>query len=501
MLSLHPQFWNLLSPEIVLVVFGVIFLLLSAVRATEKFKETLGWLALAGFGITLVLVLQVLVGVGGTPVAALSSTDGPALVIDSFSQLFKAVFLLGAILAVLVSFKHLKLNRALTGEYFTLLTFAVFGMMVMASGADLLTLWVGLETMALSVYVLAAYLRRNAASVEGAVKYFLLGAVSSGFYLYGVSFIYGATGSVHLDAVRGALESRLAHGGIAALGFPFGLGLVLLAVALLFKAALVPFHWWTPDAYEGAATPVTAFMSVAPKAAAFAMMLRILLVGLSPVAEIWGVLLAAVAAATMIWGNVAAMVQDNVKRMLAYSSIAHAGYILVGVVAAGAAPRSGGVSAALFYLVAYAFMNFGAFGLILFLERDGSAGDRLDDFDGLIHRRPVMAILMIIFLLSLGGIPPTAGFVGKFLLFKAAVDAGYFGLAVVLALTSVIALYYYYRIVLRMFLKETAPKESASAGWPLGVALAATVVFTLAVGLYAQPVLDWTAKAMLGGFR
>lgn len=501
MLSLHPQFWNLLSPEIVLVVFGVLFLLLSAVKATEKFKETVGWLALAGFAITLVLVLQVLVGVGGTPVTALSSTDGPALVIDSFSQLFKAVFLLGAILAVLVSFKHLKVNRAFTGEYFTLLTFAVFGMMVMASGTDLLTLWVGLETMALSVYVLAAYLRRNPASVEGAVKYFLLGAVSSGFYLYGVSFIYGATGSVHLDAVRAALEARIAHGGLAALGFPFGAGLVLLVVSLLFKAALVPFHWWTPDAYEGAATPVTAFMSVAPKAAAFAMMLRILLVGLSPVAEIWGVLLAAVAAATMIWGNVAAMVQDNVKRMLAYSSIAHAGYILVGVVAAGASSKSGGVSAALFYLVAYAFMNFGAFGLILYLERDGSAGDKLDDFNGLVHRRPALAIFMIILLLSLGGIPPTAGFVGKFLLFKAAVDAGYFGLAVVLALTSVIALYYYYRIVLRMFLKEEAPKETSVAGWPLGVALAVTVAFTLAVGLYAQPVLDWTAKAVLGGFR
>lgn len=501
MLSLHPQFWNLVSPEIVLVVFGVIFLLLSAVKATERFKEAVGWLALTGFGITLVLVLQVLVGVGGKAAAALTSTDGPALVIDPFSQLFKAVFLLGAILAVLVSFKHLKVNRAFTGEYYTFLTFAVFGMMVMASGTDLLTLWVGLETMALSVYVLAAYLRRNAASVEGAVKYFLLGAVSSGFYLYGVSFIYGATGSVHLDAVRAALESRIAAGGLGALGFPFGVGLVLLVVSLLFKAALVPFHWWTPDAYEGAATPVTAFMSVAPKAAAFAMMLRILLMGLSPVAEIWGVLLAAVAAATMIWGNVAAMVQDNVKRMLAYSSIAHAGYILVGVVAAGASAESGGVSAALFYLVAYAFMNFGAFGLILYLERDGSSGDKLDDFDGLVHRRPALAIFMIILLLSLGGIPPTAGFVGKFLLFKAAVDAGYFGLAVVLALTSVIALYYYYRIVLRMFLKDAAPKETSVAGWPLGTALAVTVVFTLAVGIYAQPVLDWTAKAVLGGFR
>lgn len=501
MFSLSPDFWHLVSPELALVAFGVIFLLLSAVKADDKFKAAVGWLSFGGLAITLVLTLQILAGLGGKAAVALASEDGPALVMDPFSQLFKAVCLLGAMLAVLASFKHLKVNRAFTGEYFTFIAFAVFGMMVMASGTDLLTLWVGLETMALSVYVLAAYLRRDAHSVEGAVKYFLLGAVSSGFYLYGVSFIYGATGSVHLDRVRDVLGQRMAEGGIEALGFPFAAGLVLLAVSLLFKAALVPFHWWTPDAYEGAATPITAFMSVAPKAAAFAMMLRIFLQGLSPVAELWVVLLSGVAVATMVWGNVAAMLQDNVKRMLAYSSIAHAGYILVGLAAAGTLPECGGVQASVFYLLAYAFMNFGAFGLVLYLEREGSAGDRMDDFDGLVHRRPLAAILMIIFLLSLGGIPPTAGFIGKFLLFKAAVNAGHILLAVVLAVTSVISLYYYYRIVLRMFLKEATVKAVPAGGWPLGAVLAASVLFTLGVGLYAQPVLDWTAAAFLGGFR
>lgn len=501
MFSLSPDFWHLVSPELVLVAFGMLFLLLSAVKADEKFKAAIGWLSLAGFAITLVLVLQILAGLKGGSAVALSSTDGPALVMDSFSQLFKAIFLLGAMLAVLVSFKHLRVNKAFTGEYFTFVTFAVFGMMVMASGTDLLTLWVGLETMALSVYVLAAYLRRNAASVEGAVKYFLLGAVSSGFYLYGVSFIYGATGSVHLGKVAQALSGRMAHGGLEGLGFPFAAGLVLLAVSLLFKAALVPFHWWTPDAYEGAATPVTVFMSVAPKAAAFAMLLRIFLEGLAPVSGVWIFLLSAVSMVTMVWGNVAAMLQDNVKRMLAYSSIAHAGYILVGLVAAGAQPDAKGVQAAVVYLLAYAFMNFGAFGIILFLEREGNSGDKLDDFDGLIHRRPLMAILMILFLLSLGGIPPTAGFIGKLLLFKSAVHAGQIALAVVLALTSVISLYYYYRLVLRMFLKDAQAKESLTAGWPLGLALAASAVFTLAVGLFAQPILSWTSEVVVANFR
>lgn len=500
MFSLNPAFWNLVSPEIIIVCFGVIFLLMSAVKAPDSFKEAIGWLSLLGFALTLVLTLQVLWGIGTQRVVALSTSAGYAsLVIDPFSQIFKAIILIGAMVTVLLSFKSLKVNKALTGEYFTLLTFAVFGMMVMASGADLLTLWVGLETMALSVYVLAAYLRRDEKSVEGAFKYFLLGAVSSGFYLYGASFIYGAVGSVQLDAIRQTLVTRIADGGIEALGFPFVAGLVLLSVALLFKAALVPFHWWTPDAYEGAATPITGFMSVAPKAAAFAMMLRIFIEGLGPASVFWVGLLSTVAIATMIWGNIAAMLQDNVKRMLAYSSIAHAGYVLVAVVAAGSAPMSGGVSAAVFYLFAYLFMNLGAFGLVLYLERDGSAGDKVSDFNGLIHRRPVAAIAMIIFLLSLGGIPPTAGFIGKFLVFKAAVNAGLYGLAVVLAVTSVISLYYYYRIVMSMFLKDAEAKEPVSAGWPLGVALSISVVVVLGLGLYAQPVLDWTAKAMLGG--
>jgi len=447
--------------------------------------------------VALILCFQTLAALPpGARVAALTGLDGSVgLTVDAFSQSFKVVCLLGAALSVLLSFKHLDLRNAWSGEYLAFLTLSVFGMMVMASGADLLTLWVGLETMALSVYVLAAYLRRDLKSVEGATKYFLLGALSSGLYLYGASLLYGATGTVHLQGIREVLAARLAAG--EGLGFPLAAGVVTLAAALLFKAALVPFHWWTPDAYEGAPTPITAFMSVAPKAAAFAMALRIFLGGLEPLAPTWTGVLGMVAILTMFWGNVAAMLQDNVKRMLAYSSIAHAGYILIGLVASGKTGTDQGVAASLLYLLVYAFMNVGAFGIILYLEREGSGGDRMEDFEGLIRRSPWAAVLMIFFLLSLGGIPPMAGFLAKLMIFYAAVSARLYLLAVVLAVTSVISLYYYFRVVFRMFLKETEEAAVPRAGAPLLAGLLICGAVTLAAGLYGQPFLDWAARATL----
>lgn len=499
--QLHPAFWNLLSPELLLTGFGVVFMVLSAVPGGRELKRGIGWLSLLGFSIALAITLQTAVVLGGARVDLLTTLPEhggwASLTVDPFSQAFKAIFLLGAILTVLMSFKHLEAEDAETGEYYTFITFAVVGMMIMASGRDLLTLWVGLETMALSVYVLAAYLRRRSTSVEGALKYFLLGAVSSGFYLYGVSFIYGATGSVHLDAIRTALALQAGQPG--RLGLPLVLGLLLLAVALLFKAALVPFHWWTPDAYEGAPTAITAFMSVAPKAAAFAMALRIFVEGLLPVSPYWADLLALVSLVTMVWGNVAAMVQTNVKRMLAYSSIAHAGYALIGLVAAGTLRDGQGITATIFYLVAYTFMNLGAFSLILFLQRRGHQGDRLEDFAGLVHRSPAMAIFMIVFLLSLAGIPPTAGFVGKLQLFYAAVAADRYILATAGILTSVVSLYYYFRIVFQMFLKDEAPAEAGRLGIPLGTAVFVNLAATLVLGLYAQPLIVWLSGTGLLG--
>jgi NADH-quinone oxidoreductase subunit N len=503
--QLHPLFWHLLSPELMLAGFGVLFVILSALPGGRPLKRGIGGLCLLGLVLVLILTLQSSFIIGEARVDLLNSLPESggwaSLTVDPFSQAFKVIFLLGAILTVLMSFKHLEAEDAETGEFYTLITFAVLGMMVMASGRDLLTLWVGLETMALSVYVLAAYLRRREGSVEGALKYFLLGALSSGFYLYGVSFIYGATGSVHLDAIRLALA--LSPPSLATLGLPLTLGLILLAVALLFKAALVPFHWWTPDAYEGAPTAITAFMSVAPKAAAFAMALRIFVDGLLPLGVFWSDLLAAVSLITMVWGNVAAMVQTNVKRMLAYSSIAHAGYALIGLAAAGTSVMGKvdpgpGVRATLFYLIAYTFMNVGAFCLILYLQRRGFQGDRLEDFSGLIHKSPAMALFMILFLLSLAGIPPTAGFVGKLQLFLAAVAVKRYVLAAAGILTSVVSLYYYFRIVLQMCLKDETPPVRGTLGYTLGAAVYASLAATLALGLYAQPVLVWLGRI---GFR
>jgi NADH-quinone oxidoreductase subunit N len=284
-------------------------------------------------------------------------------------------------------------------------------------------------------------------------------------------------------------------------------------VALLFKAALVPFHWWTPDAYEGAITPITGFMSVAPKAAAFAMAMRIFVVGLMPAAtpgasdvtllairswnDHWTTLLGVVAILTMFWGNIAAMLQQNVKRMLAYSSIAHAGYALIGLIATGKTGTDQGVQAVVFYLLAYVFMNLGAFALVLYLQREGSAGDSFDDFNDLIRRRPAIAVLMILFLLSLGGIPPLAGFMGKLLIFSAAITAKLYLLAVVLAVTSVISMYYYFRLILHMFLKENEKPAEVRAGRPLALALSICGAGVLLLGIYGQPFLKWVGLAAL----
>jgi NADH-quinone oxidoreductase subunit N len=481
MFSLHPAFLNLLTPEIALLSFAVIFLILAAVKGDQSLRKGSLWLAMLSMGFVLFFSIQLLFAIPPDRQTVIAQTLGghASLVIDPFGQIFKALFLIGGILTLLLSHKELDEENAWTGEYFALILFSILGMMVMASGADLLTLWVGLETMALSIYVLAAYLRRKEASVEGALKYFILGALSSGFYLYGVSFIYGSTSSIHLETIRAQLGIMVTNGGIEAVPFPLAFGLVLLVVSLLFKIAIVPFHFWTPDAYEGATTPITAFMSVAPKAAAFAMISRIILGGLIPLHEILVPILSLTALLTMVWGNIAAMLQNNVKRMLAYSSIAHAGYILVGFIAALKARNNEGVTALIFYLFVYIFMNIGAFGVVIALKGNGCEGDSIGHFKGLYHRSPYLAVVMIFFLLSLGGIPPFAGFLGKFFIFMAAVNAKLWVLAVTLAITSVISIYYYYRIVANMFLHEAEINEPLKQSVPLNIALAVCAALNL----------------------
>ena len=361
----------------------------------------------------------------------------------------------------------------------------------MASGANLASLYVGLELMALSVYVLVGYFKLEVKSNEGAVKYFVLGAASSAILLYGISLIYGTTGSLDLETIRLGL-AEVPHQNVLLL-----LGIVLVAFGMLFKVAAVPFHVWTPDAYEGAPTPVTAFISVAPKAVAFAMFLRLFAGTFAGEVEYWRMLLWIVSAATMIYGNVVALTQDNVKRMLAYSSIAHAGYALMGLVAAS----DTGTWAVLMYMVVYAFMNLGAFGFVILLESKGYAGERIEDFAGLARRHPGAAAGMLIFMLGLAGIPPTAGFMGKLYLWAATVEAGYIVLAVISVLMSAVSLYYYFRIVVQMYLKDgeeegDAPAELLTDRWT-EAAIAVCAVMTLAIGIWPAPLVGWAQSGLI----
>lgn len=499
MFSLHPAFLNLLTPEISLLAFALIFLVLAAIKGDRVLRKGSLWLSVLSLAFTLFFTIQLLYFLpSGNQVVIAQTVAGQAsVVIDPFSQIFKALFLIGGIMTLLLSQKELDEENAWTGEFFALIMFSILGMMVVASGTDLLTLWVGLETMALSIYVLAAYLRRKEASVEGALKYFILGALSSGMYLYGVSFIYGATSSVHLDTIRAELGMAITKGGIESVPFPLAFGVILMIVALLFKIAIVPFHFWTPDAYEGATTPITAFMSIAPKAAGFAMLTRIVLGGIIPMWEVLVPLLSLTALLTMAWGNIAAMLQSNVKRMLAYSSIAHAGYILSGLVAALNSRTNEGVTAVIFYLFVYIFMNVGAFGVVIALKGNGIEGDKMSDFKGLYHKKPYLAIFMTFFLLSLGGIPPFAGFLGKFFIFMALINTKLWVLAATLAITSVISIYYYYRIVCNMFLVDAETDKPFNNSVPLTVALSVCAFVNLFLILFVPQTLSFIQLAKI----
>jgi len=368
------------------------------------------------------------------------------------------------------------------GEYYALTLFAICGMMMMAAATDLLVIFVALEILSLAVYVLTGIRRSSAAGAEAAFKYFLLGAFSSAFFLYGVAFTFALSGSTRIEEIGRVLSAE-------ALGSPNTVTLLavgLLAVGFAFKVSAVPFHMWTPDAYEGAPTIVTAFMSTGVKAAAFAAFARVFLSPLEPLQAHWIPVLAAIAGVTMIFGTVVGVVQTNVKRMLAYSSIAHAGYLLLGIVSA----NSAGKAAILFYLLAYAVTNIGALGIVALLGTGQHQHDELRDFGGLWRSRPGLAGLMTVFLLSLGGIPPTAGFIGKWYIFSAAVQEGHYWLAVIGVLTSVVSVFFYLRIVVMMYMTEgpEAIRPQVPATAMAGLALAVIAVFYL--GILPARVLD-----------
>jgi len=372
--------------------------------------------------------------------------------------------------------------------------FAVVGMMIMASAADLLSVFVGLELMAISVYILVGYLRGNRKSNEAAMKYFLLGAFSTGIFVYATSLIYGVTGSTNLYEIGLAVQAQGAPSRMMILG------MVLLTVALGFKIAAVPFHAWVPDAYEGAPTAITAFISTASKAAGFVVFVRIYALAFHGMKDQWLLLLAVMSVASMTLGNITALLQDNMKRMLAYSSIAHAGYVLLGLIAMSrpeAEAQEWGMMSTLFYLMVYTFINIGAFSLVVMLRRENMVGDRVVDFSGLQQRSPLAAFSMLVFMLSLAGIPATAGFIGKYYLFSAAMKAHFGWLAVVMVLNSVVSAFYYLRVVVMMYFKAPVDSVRYATSPGLVTATGLCLAFNLVVGLYPQPLLEFTRKSLM----
>jgi NADH-quinone oxidoreductase subunit N len=417
--------------------------------------------------------------------------------VDRFAIFFWYLFLAGTAIAILMSVRYLETEHENHGEYYALMLLSVVGMMCMAAGFDIVLIFIGLELMAISTYVLVGFLRRDRRSNEAALKYLLLGAFSSGIFAYGLSLFYGLTGSTNL----GVISQILVHGRpdrnpdltMKILGGPYQpvaiIALVTTLTGLLFKIAAIPFHQWAPDAYEGAPTSITGFMSVAVKAAGWAMLLRILLWGLFPMRSIWGPLVVFVAIATMTGANFAALTQTNTKRLLAYSSIAHVGYMLLAVIVLSSAPVPSpqffdAFKGILIYLLVYTFMNLGAFGVITSLRHKKVIGDELDDLNGLYSRAPVEAVLMLVFMLSLAGIPPLAGFWGKYFIFLSLIETGHYALASLGVFYSVLGLYYYLKIANAMFMgKVEKGEERLPVSFAMRAGLGLTALATVYIGI------------------
>ncbi|MCB0055774.1 MAG: NADH-quinone oxidoreductase subunit N [Caldilineaceae bacterium] len=416
-----------------------------------------------------------------------------AVIIDGTVVLLLSLVAICVILGALVSPAYLNRYKMKGADYYTLMLFAACGMQVLVSAGDLSTLFIGLETMSVSVYALTGYRIRQDASTEGAMKYFLLGAFSSGVFVFGIALTYGATGSTALPEVL----AGIADGGSLGLA-----GAAMMLVGLGFKVAAAPFHMWTPDVYEGAPTVVTAFMSVGAKVGGFAAMLRVFVSALPEIGDTWVPAVAVIAALTLLVGNIVAIMQSNIKRMLAYSSIAHAGYILIAVAASG--QTSEGLSAALFYMFAYLFTNMGAFAVVLAMEHKYGEGTALNDYAGLAKRHPLMALAMAYFMLSLTGVPPTGGFSGKFYVFRSAIEASTLGsdliwLVIIGVITSVISGYYYLRVVFLMYMTEGDATLVGERHPAVVTATAVAVAFTLLLGFMPGAWFDITRQVVLSG--
>ena len=444
-----------------------------------KKKEALSAISIIGVAI----VAYTMIGSSGV-------TFGGMYISDGYSSFFKIIFFINVVISILISIKYIAVERVNFGEYYSLIIVSTLGMMIMASAADLIVLYLGLELMALSTYILAGFIRHDIKSNEAALKYFILGAFSSAFLLYGISIIYGLTGTTDIKAIALTISEKGLTGNLA-----LSLSMVLFAVAFGFKIAAVPFHMWAPDAYEGAPTSITAFMSVGPKAAGFAVLGRVFMIAFANIKIEWASVLIPLAILSMGVGNIVALAQTNIKRMLAYSSIAHAGYALLGLIAA----NNEGLASMMNYMFIYAFMNLGAFAVIIMLRTEGFRGDSINDYEGLAKKHPLLAALMLIFMFSLTGLPPTAGFIGKLYVFISAINAGYTWLVIVAVVFSAISAYFYLRIVMYMYMREPKVEIEVSKSGTLGVALGVTTVAVLSIGVYPKCLVD-LAKAALSGF-
>ena len=476
----------LLALPITLLVLFALGILLIDFMLPKEMKWANAITAFIGVCFAAAGVFKIQLWLGGAPGA---SGMLRTLLVDRFAIYFFYLFLAGTAIAILMSVRYLETEHENHGEYYALMLLSVAGMMCMAAGFDIVLIFIGLELMAISTYVLVGFLRRDRRSNEAALKYFLLGAFSSGIFAYGLSLLYGLCGSTNLAVIHQELLRKAVDPQYKAVAV---IALITTMTGLLFKIAAVPFHQWAPDAYEGAPTSITGFMSVAVKAAGWAMLLRILVIGLMPLRAVWVPLLVFVSIATMTGANFAALTQTNTKRLLAYSSIAHVGYMLLGLIAGTATQLSpDGIKGILIYLLVYTFMNLGAFGVITSLRHRNIAGDELDDLNGLYSRAPVEAVLMLVFMLSLAGIPPLAGFWGKYFIFLSLIESQHYVLAALGVLYSVFGLYYYLKIANAMFMRQPEKgEEHLPVSLAMRAALGLTGLATLYIGILPNQFIE-----------
>jgi len=469
-----------LLPEIILILVATVIMVGEALRGTREARP-LGRIAVGG----LIAALWASMSVWANPGFGFHD----AVVLDGFAAFFRALVIVAGLLAVLMAQQYLRREGADSGEYYALILFSVAGQCIMVTGTELIVLFIGLEISSIATYVLAGYLRDDRRANEAAIKYFLLGSFATAFLLYGVAWIYGAAGTTNLIEVRRAMVDPATTPSYALVATAAG----LILVGLAFKVSAAPFQNWAPDVYQGAPAPASAFMSVGPKAAAFAMLLRIFVTAFEPVSSRWLPVVWISALATMIIGNFAALWQTNIKRLLAYSSVAHAGYVLVAVVA----NSPGGTAAVMFYMAAYALMNLGAFAVVTYFSREGERYLEIDDLAGLGTRQPVTAALFSILLLSLIGVPLTGGFFAKFYVFEAALESNLVWLTVLGLLTSAVAAYYYLRILVIMYMREPAAATENLPPQPAGIrfVLWTAALGTLALGIYPSLILDFANRA------